>query len=56
MDHLVALIPSLGVGFLFFVVIRAIVQADRRERAALRRGEEQDGPAASVGDKRDDNI
>lgn len=42
MDHLVALVPSLGVGFLFFLAIRAMVHADRRERTAVRRLEEAD--------------
>lgn len=29
-----ALIPSAGVAFLFFLAVRAMLQADRRERAA----------------------
>ena len=32
-----ALIPSIGVGVIFWLVIRWIVQADRRERIALAR-------------------
>ena len=32
-----ALIPSIGVGFLFYLAIRALVNADRTERAALAR-------------------
>lgn len=36
-EVLAALIPSLGVGFLFFLAIRALVNADRNERAALLR-------------------
>ncbi|MDF9878565.1 hypothetical protein [Cellulosimicrobium cellulans] len=32
-----ALIPSIGVGVLFYVAMRAIVRADRNERAALAR-------------------
>ena len=36
-DYLVALIPSVGTGILFFIVIRAMVNADRNERAALER-------------------
>lgn len=31
---LAGLLPSVGVGFLFFIVIRSLVQADRRERMA----------------------
>ncbi len=45
-DPFVELVPSIGVGILFFFVIRAIVQADRRERAAVRRLEEQADRAA----------
>lgn len=29
-----ALLPTVGVGFLFYVVIRAMLEADRRERLA----------------------
>lgn len=32
-----ALVPSAGVGFLFFLAIRALINADRTERAALAR-------------------
>lgn len=32
-----ALIPSIGVGVLFYFAMRAIVRADRNERAALAR-------------------
>ncbi|MHB1489955.1 MAG: hypothetical protein ACYCTH_05590 [Cellulomonas sp.] len=32
---LAALVPSIGVGFLFYLAIRALVNADRTERAAL---------------------
>lgn len=35
MEFLVALLPSLGFGLLFYVMMRAIVHADRRERAAI---------------------
>lgn len=41
---LAALIPSAGVAFLFVVAMRALINADRRERAAIARIEgEQDG-------------
>jgi len=33
-EFLVALLPSAGVLFLFVVGVRAVVEADRRERAA----------------------
>lgn len=32
-----ALVPSIGVGLLFWFAIRAVVQADRRERMAVAR-------------------
>ncbi|MDO5628271.1 MAG: lysyl-tRNA synthetase [Mobilicoccus sp.] len=31
---LLALLPSLGVGFLFYTIIKALVEGDRRERKA----------------------
>lgn len=34
---LTALLPSVGVGLVFWLVIRALVNADRTERAALAR-------------------
>ncbi len=45
LDVLAALAPSVGVGFLFFLVIRALIHADRRERAALARMTESTKPA-----------
>jgi hypothetical protein len=47
-EALGALIPSIGVGLIFWFAVRAMIQADRRERAALaqmdRRAEQtQDG-------------
>ena len=37
LEVLAALIPSLGVGLLFFLAIRSLMNADRNERAALAR-------------------
>jgi hypothetical protein len=34
-DVLAALAPSVGVGLVFWFAMRAIVRADRRERAAI---------------------
>ena len=34
---LVALVPSIGVLFIFWIAMRALLQADRRERAAQAR-------------------
>lgn len=35
LEGLAALVPPIGVGLVFWLVIRSIVQADRRERAAM---------------------
>ena len=35
-----ALLPSIGVGLLFWFAMRAILRADRREREARRQAEE----------------
>ncbi len=43
-----AIVPSLGVGFLFYKVMRAIIEGDRNERLAHSRWEaEQDRLAAA---------
>ena len=34
-DLAVDLLPSIGVGWLFFIVMRGIIRADRREREAI---------------------
>ena len=39
---LAALVPSVGVGLLFWLALRSIIQADRRERIALARLDAQD--------------
>lgn len=45
-----ALVPSVGVGVLFWLAIRAIIRADRAERAAVARLDaaegDQEPPAA----------
>lgn len=45
-EVLAALIPSLGVGLLFFLAIRSLVNADRNERSALARLAAQERKAA----------
>ncbi|MEE6281502.1 hypothetical protein [Georgenia sunbinii] len=57
MDNLVALIPSIGTGLLFVIVMRAILLADRRERAAIREFERNEASSSStvLGDNRDDS-
>lgn len=36
-----ALLPTIGLLFLFFVILKRIVEGDRRERAAQRRWEQE---------------
>ena len=42
MDYLTAILPSVGVLFLFVLAIRAMFQADRRERLAQAKWERQE--------------
>ena len=42
MDVVAALIPPLGVALVFWYVVRAMFQADRRERTAMARLEMQE--------------
>jgi hypothetical protein len=42
---LIALVPSAGVGVLFYIVIKAMVEADRRERIAHAKWEKERGRA-----------
>jgi len=48
MDYVVALLPSIGLGIIFVIVMRAILLADRRERAAFREFENANGSASPV--------
>ena len=46
---LISIIPSIGVGLLFWYVMRAVIRADRRERALLAKIEaEEDAQAATA--------
>jgi len=45
---LVAIVPSAGALFLFWVALRAILQADRRERLAQARQEAAEDAAAAA--------
>jgi len=50
---LISIIPSIGVGLLFWYVMRAVIRADRRERAQLAKIEAEEdalAAAASSGD------
>ena len=42
-----ALVPSAGVAFLFFVIIKAMLEGDRRERLAHSRWEADQGRTGS---------
>jgi len=42
-----ALLPSAGVGFLFFVIIKAMLEGDRRERLAHSKWEAEHERSAS---------
>lgn len=47
LPYVLALLPTLGVTWLFFVIIRNIVEGDRRERIAMAKWEaERDAEAA----------
>ena len=41
MDYVAAIVPSVGVLFLFVLAMRAVFQADRRERLAQARMERE---------------
>lgn len=47
---LAAIVPSLGVGIIFWVAIRALMNADRTERAALARMDAEERSVISVDD------
>jgi hypothetical protein len=38
---LIALVPSAGVGILFYLVVKAMIEGDRRERAAHAKWEKE---------------
>jgi len=48
---LAALVPSIGVGFLFYLAIRALVNADRTERAALARLDAEERASATQSER-----
>ena len=46
MDVIAALTPPIGVGLLFWFVMRAVLGADRRERAAMAELDRREAAAA----------
>ena len=55
LKYIAALVPSTGVGFLFYLVIRAMLEGDRRERLALSRWEaSRDQPTPTPEDQDQD--
>ena len=38
---LIALVPSVGVGVLFYLVVKAMIEGDRRERSAHAKWEKE---------------
>ena len=50
--YLLALLPTVGVAFLFYWIVRYMIEADRRERKALAAWrKEHERPAASTPQK-----
>ena len=55
LKYVAALVPSAGVGFLFYLVIRGMLEGDRRERLALSRWEAgRDQPTPTPEDQAED--
>lgn len=48
LEVLAAVVPSVGVGLLFWFAMRAIIQADRRERSALARLDAEESARAAA--------
>ena len=48
MDNLIALVPSIGVGLLFVLVIRYFLRADRIEREAMADLDRSETPARTT--------
>lgn len=46
---LAALLPSVGIGLIFWLVMRALMNADRTERAALARMDAEEKATAKAG-------
>lgn len=55
-EFLVSVIPSVGAILFFWLALRAIFQADRRERAAVARFDAEYAPAAGAPGRADDRA
>jgi len=53
LEALGALVPSIGVGLLFWYIVRAMIHADRRERAAVAAMERADRARGEGGFEQD---
>lgn len=53
---LAALLPSIGLLYLFYVVMKHMVEGDRRERAALRAADRAEAAAANAEGKGDPSV
>ncbi len=58
MPYVLALVPTIGMGTLFYFVFKSILEGDRRERLAQARWDkEHEAPATSTGtDARPDAV
>ena len=45
---LISIIPSIGVGLIFWYVMRAVIRADRRERAELAKYDTEEAARAAA--------
>jgi len=53
MKYVLAIFPSAGVLFLFWLAIKSLFEADRRERAAEARMNRPDGPTTASAPAKD---
>lgn len=54
--YIAALLPSSGLLYLFYVVLKHMIEADRRERAAVAKWEAENGPRSADEDLRDERT